>query len=79
MRMITSTKVADTSLPHAWTLPGATDVSATLGFNLVAFRGEIGASLASDRRGAADVPGNLVGTPVKRARRQPTLLRFDDL
>jgi hypothetical protein len=56
----------------------ATGVSATLGFNLLALRGEITATRAADRPDPNVVFANLVDTLVKTALRRPTMVVFDE-
>ncbi|HEV2123013.1 MAG TPA: hypothetical protein VGW38_09600 [Chloroflexota bacterium] len=56
----------------------ATEVSATLGFNILALRGEITTTRASNRADPEAAFPNLVDTLVKTALRRPTLVIFDE-
>lgn len=56
----------------------ATEVSATLGFNILALRGEITATRASVRPDPVVVFSTLVDTLVKTALRRPSLVIFDE-
>ena len=56
----------------------ATQVAASIGVNLVALRGEIRATRASQRPDPADAFANLVDTLVRTALRRPTIVVFDE-
>lgn len=56
----------------------ASEVSATLGFNLLALRGEISSRRPADRPDPSVAFSNLVDTLVRTALRVPTLVIFDE-
>jgi len=56
----------------------ATEVSATLGFNLVGLRGQITSTRPADRPDPATAYANLVDTLVRTALRRPTVVIFDE-
>ena len=56
----------------------ATEVSATLGFNLVGLRGQVTSTRPADRPDPAAAYANLVDTLVKTALRRPTVIVFDE-
>jgi uncharacterized protein len=56
----------------------ATEVSATLGFNLVGLRGQVTSTRPADRPDPAAAYANLVDTLVRTAVRRPTVVIFDE-
>ena len=56
----------------------ATEVSATLGFNLLGLRGQITSTRPADRPDPASAYANLVDTLVRTALRRPTVIIFDE-
>lgn len=56
----------------------ATEVSATLGFNLVGLRGQVTSTRPADRPDPAAAYANLVDALVRTALRRPTVIVFDE-
>jgi uncharacterized protein len=56
----------------------ATEVSATLGFNLIGLRGQVTSTRPADRPDPTTAYANLVDTLVRTALRRPTVVIFDE-